>query len=244
MTEEIDKTEQLKEFYKKIGLIDKKIKKREEIIAQIEEAMKPYLDKIKEEKAKIKQLEQEQITLENEAHQKGMLTFELGDFLNSFGKLKEITLADISTYIKIKGFSYKNESAKSELNLLSEAIKSLEEDTREKCIQLVVRAKKSVAEDFFYAITFPFDINTKFSNGTTLKDNLVTVKDQNGNFELQVKDASTLNIILNIHPYETIKQKPWTCLREDEIFHKAVINSSIKHYKRQKPNNFEEEKTK
>lgn len=216
--------EELKLFYKKMKTYEKKVEQEEAMIAQIEEKIKPYIDKMTEIRGKIKEYKTVQNKLEDEAYEKELLSFRLGDLVSNFCKLSGFDTREISVYAKLQ----KSNKIKSEKDLLS----AIKENPEAGFLKLTLRSRKNADHDFIYVIDFAIKPDMRFADGSSLFDNLV-VKQIKGETEISINPSNAQNLVLNIHPYQTVKQQPWTTLRKDEILHQAVINSAAKYWTKQ-----------
>lgn len=216
--------EELKLFYKKMKAYEGKVEQEEAKIAEIEEKIKPYIDEMNEIRGKIKDYKTTQNQLEDEAYQKELLSFRLADLVSNFCKLFEVDLKEISVFAKLQ----RAKTADSSKDLVS----LIKENPEAGFIKLTIRSRKDSSKDFIYVIDFSIKKDMKFADGSSLFDNLV-VKQIKGVTEICINPENAQNLVLNIHPYQTIKQQPWTTLRKDEKFHQAVLNSASKYWSRQ-----------
>ena len=216
--------EELKAFYKKMKSYETKVEQEEAKIEELEEKIKPYIYEMNEIRIKIKNMKLAQNQLEDEAFKKELLTFRLADLILNFCKLFEVEMRDLSVFAKLQKSKY----IKTDKDLLS----AIKENPKAGFIKLTIRSRKDSAKDFIYVSDFEIKENMKFADGTSLFDNLV-VKQIKGETEISINPNNAQNLVLNIHPYQTIKQQPWTTLRKDEKFHQAVLNSASKYWKKQ-----------
>ena len=216
--------EELKTFYKKMKTYEKRVDQEEELIAELEEKIKPYIDKMNEIRGKIKQYKTAQNQLEDEAYEKELLSFRLADLVSNFCKLSDYDMKDISVYAKLQ--------RSNKINSQNNLIEAIKENPQAGFIKLTIRSRKNASFDFIYVIDFAIKQNMKFADGSSLFDNLI-VKQIKGETEISINPNNAQNLVLNIHPYQTIKQQPWTTLRKDEIFHQAVLNSAAKYWSKQ-----------
>lgn len=216
--------DELRLYYKKMKACEKKVSQEESYIKEIEDKIKPYIDKMNDIRLKIKEIKTIQNQLEDEAYQKELLSFRLADLISNFCKIFEVDSREISVFAKLYRLK--------QLNPNTDLVSAIKENPKNGFIKLTIRSRKDAIKDFIYVIDFSIKKDMKFADGTSLFDNLV-VKQIKGQTEISIDPNNAKNMILNIHPYQTIKQQPYTTLRKDEKFHQAVLNSASKFWSKQ-----------
>lgn len=212
--------EKLKDFFKEISVYDTKIAHEKAEINELHSIIDPYLEQIRKKHDVIKKIKLKQNELEQTAVRDGLLTFNIRDFIMNFCKLKKCDLTDISLSIKIE----KNYDSDSAETLLEE----IKQDPSKGVLRILFRTRKDSMHDFIYSMIFDINPNQKFSDGSSIFDNLKTKRG-----ELIVNPDTAHRLILTASPNQVIKQMPWTQMRKDEMFYKAVYMSSVKYWTKQ-----------